>query len=85
MKQFVVGLILLFAVSGDAYAQSALALHEKCAEGASDGLKTILRKLSMALVVTTTKNSINVLYGLIISFLKPNGSWYSCMMLSIGG
>jgi len=39
MKQFVVGLILLFVVSGDAYAQSALGLQEKCAEGASEWLK----------------------------------------------
>jgi hypothetical protein len=34
MKQFVVTLILLLAVSGYAYAQSTLALQEKCTEGA---------------------------------------------------
>jgi hypothetical protein len=34
MKELVVALVLLFAVSEHAYAQSTLALQEKCAEGA---------------------------------------------------
>jgi len=34
MKKFVIALLLLFAISEYAYAQSTLALQEKCAEGA---------------------------------------------------
>jgi hypothetical protein len=39
MKEFVVGLILLFAVSGHAHAQSTLALQEKCANGARENFE----------------------------------------------
>jgi hypothetical protein len=39
MKEFVVGLILLFAVSGHAYAQSTLALQEKCAKEARENFE----------------------------------------------
>ena len=39
MKEFVVGLILLFAVSGHAYAQSTLTLQEKCANEARENFE----------------------------------------------
>ena len=39
MKEFVVGLILLFAVSGHAHAQSTLALEAKCANGARENFE----------------------------------------------
>jgi hypothetical protein len=39
MKGFVVGLILLFAVSGHAYAQNTRALQEKCANGARENFE----------------------------------------------
>jgi hypothetical protein len=39
MKAFVVGLILLFAVSGHAHAQSNLSLQEKCAIGARENFE----------------------------------------------
>jgi len=39
MKEFVVGLILLFVVSGHAHAQSTLALEAKCAKGARENFE----------------------------------------------
>lgn len=39
MKEFVVGLILLFAVSGHAHAQGTLTLQEKCANGARESFE----------------------------------------------
>ena len=39
MKEFVVGLILLFAVSGHAYAQSTLTLQEKCTNEARENFE----------------------------------------------
>jgi hypothetical protein len=39
MKEFVVGLILLFAVTGHAYAQSTLTLQEKCASEARENFE----------------------------------------------